>query len=98
MKADSALLAPIGSKITLVVGRSNNHSEPIPDLAGMTLREVKNMLWDHGFNLGAVEFEGALDMAGQNSARVYRQYPQPETEAHMGREVSVWLRAVEEVQ
>ena len=98
MKADSTLSAPIGSKITLVVGRSDNHSEPIPDLAGMTLREVKNMLWDHGFNLGAVEFEGALDMASQNSARVYRQHPQPETEARMGREVSVWLRPVEEAR
>lgn len=98
MKADSVVLAPIGSKVTLVVGRSDNHSEPIPDLAGMTLREVKNMLWDHGFNLGAVEFEGTLNMAGQNSARVYRQYPEPETEARMGREVSVWLRAVEDKQ
>lgn len=98
MKADSTLSAPIGSKITLVVGRSDNHYEPIPDLAGMTLREVKNMLWDHGFNLGAVEFEGALDMASQNSARVYRQHPEPETEARMGREVSVWLRPVEEAQ
>lgn len=96
MKADSAVLAPIGSKVTLVVGRSDSHHEPIPDLAGMTLREVKNMLWDHGFNLGKVEFDGALDMAGQNAARVYQQHPLPETAARMGREVSVWLKVEEE--
>ncbi len=96
MKADSAVLAPIGSKITLVVGRSGNHSEPVPDLMGMTLREAKNMLWDHGFNLGEVEFEGALDMAAQNAARVYQQHPLPETEGRMGRSVSLWLKAIEQ--
>ncbi|MBR4851464.1 MAG: PASTA domain-containing protein [Tidjanibacter sp.] len=92
MKSDSVVMTPIGSKVTLVVGRSDNHLEPIPDLTGMTLREVKNMLWDHGFNLGKVEFEGVVDMAGQNSAKVYNQYPEPETPARMGREVSVWFR------
>ena len=54
------------------------------------------MLWDHGFNLGMVEFEGVVDMAGQNSAKVYNQHPEPETPARMGREVSVWLKVVEE--
>lgn len=98
MKADSAVLAPIGSKVTLVVGRSDNHYEPIPNLEGMTLREVKHMLWDHGFNVGEVDFEGALDMAGQNAARVYRQSPAAETPAHMGREVSIWLKLDEENQ
>ena len=92
MKSDSVVMTPIGSKVTLVVGRSDNHLEPIPDLTGMTLREVKNMLWDHGFNLGKVEFEGVVDMAGQNSAKVYNQYPESETPARMGREVSVWFR------
>ncbi|MBR7129800.1 MAG: PASTA domain-containing protein [Tidjanibacter sp.] len=96
MKADSAVLAPIGSKITLVVGRSDNHTEPVPDLTGMTLREAKNMLWDHGFNLGEVEFEGALDMAAQNAARVYKQHPLPETEGRMGRSVSLWLKEIEQ--
>lgn len=96
MKADSVVMTPIGSKVTLVVGRSDNHHEPIPNLAGMTLREVKNMLWDHGFNLGKVEFEGVVDMAGQNSAKVYKQYPEPETAARMGREVSVWFKAEKE--
>lgn len=98
MKPDSAVMAPIGSKITLVVGRNNNHTEPLPDLSGMTLREAKNMLWDHGFNLGEVEFEGVEDMAGQNSARVVRQYPQPETPSRMGRNVSLWLKALDEIQ
>ena len=96
MKADSVVMAPIGSKVTLVVGCSDNRYEPIPNLAGMTLREVKNMLWDHGFNIGVVEFEGVVDMAGQNSAKVYNQHPEPETPARMGREVSVWLKVVEE--
>lgn len=96
MKSDSVVMTPIGSKVTLVVGRSDNHLEPIPDLTGMTLREVKNMLWDHGFNLGKVEFEGVVDMAGQNSAKVYNQHPEPETPARMGREVSVWLKAEKE--
>ncbi|MBR2424907.1 MAG: PASTA domain-containing protein [Tidjanibacter sp.] len=96
MKADSAVLAPIGSKITLVVGRSDNHTEPVPDLTGMTLREAKNMLWDHGFNLGEVEFEGALDMAAQNAARVHKQHPLPETEGRMGRSVSLWLKEIEQ--
>lgn len=95
MKKDSVVMAPIGSRITLVVGRDGNHFEPIPNLSGMTLRQVKSTLWDKGFNLGEVEFDGSLDMAGQNSARVYFQWPAPDTEGKQGREVAVKLRLEE---
>jgi hypothetical protein len=61
----------------------------------MTLRQVKNTLWDKGFNLGEVEFDGSLDMAGQNAARVYFQWPAPDTEGRQGREVAVKLRLEE---
>lgn len=70
---DSTVMAPIGSKVTLIVGGSKSRTEVMPDLTGMSLREVKNTLWDMGLNLGSVEFDGALDMAGQNSAKVYIQ-------------------------
>lgn len=96
LKADSTVMAPIGSKVTLVVGGNRAHTEQVPDLTGMTLREVKSTLWDMGLNVGSVEFEGNLDMAGQNSARVYLQSPLPETEARQGRAISVRLEALEE--
>lgn len=96
LEPDSMVMAPLGSKITLVVGKSGNEAEPVPNLEGMTLRQVKNTLWDKGFNLGKVEFDGALDMAGQNSAKVYLQSPEAETPARQGREVSVRLRLAEE--
>lgn len=96
LKADSTVMAPIGSKVTLVVGGNRAHTEQVPDLTGMTLREVKSTLWDMGLNVGSVEFEGNLDMAGQNSARVYLQSPLPETEARQGRAISVRLKALEE--
>ncbi len=95
--ADSVVMAPIGSKVTLVVGGSRSHVEIVPDLTGMTLREVKNTLWDMGLNVGEVTFEGVLDMAGQNAAKVAIQSPLPETEVRQGQEISVVLKLQEEL-
>ena len=95
IKADSTIQAPLGSKITLVVGGNLSLSEPLPDLSGLTLREVKNTLWDLGLNVGSVEFDGGLDMAEQNAARVYMQAPVAETPVNQGREISVRLRLEE---
>lgn len=95
--ADSVVMAPVGSKVTLVVGGNRSHLEIVPDLTGMTLREVKHTLWDMGLNLGEVTYEGALDMAGQNAARVTSQSPAAETEARQGRAVSVVLKLDEEL-
>lgn len=92
---DTTIMAPIGSKVTLIVGGNREHTEVMPDLTGMSLREVKNTLWDMGLNLGGVEFDGVLDMAGQNSAKVYIQSPEPETEVRQGRTISVRLRLEE---
>lgn len=96
IKADSAVMAPVGSKITLVVGGNSSHTEVVPDLTGMTLREVKSTLWDLGLNLGAVEYEGTLDIAQQNAARVYLQSPVAESVVGQGKDVSVRLRLPEE--
>lgn len=93
--ADSVVSAPLGSKITLVVGGNRSLLEVVPDLHGMTLREVKSTLWDLGLNLGDVEYEGLYDMAEQNAARVVLQSPIAETEVRQGRKVSVRL-AIEE--
>ena len=95
--ADSVVMAPVGSKVTLVVGGSRSHIEITPDLTGMTLREVKNTLWDMGLNLGDVSYEEVLDIAGQNAARVVMQSPLPETEVRQGREISVVLKLNEEL-
>lgn len=92
---DTTIMAPIGSKVTLIVGGNREHTEVMPDLTGMSLREVKNTLWDMGLNLGSVEFDGVLDMAGQNSAKVYIQSPEAETEVRQGRAISVRLRLEE---
>ena len=95
--ADSVVMSPVGSKVTLVVGGSRSHIEIAPDLTGMTLREVKNTLWDMGLNLGDVSYEEVLDIAGQNAARVVMQSPLPETEVRQGREISVVLKLNEEL-
>jgi hypothetical protein len=92
---DTTIMAPIGSKVTLIVGGNREHTEVMPNLTGMSLREVKNTLWDMGLNLGSVEFDGVLDMAGQNSAKVYIQSPEAETEVRQGRAISVRLRLEE---
>ncbi len=93
---DTTIMAPIGSKVTLIVGGNRSHRVEVPDLMGMSLREVKSTLWDMGLNLGSVEFEGTLDIAEQNSAKVYIQSPEPTTEVRQGREVSVRLQLVDE--
>lgn len=89
---DSVVMAPIGSKVTLVVGGNKYSTLEVPDLMGMTLREAKSTLWDLGLNLGRVEFEGVDDLAGQNSARVFVQYPEPTTEVSQGAKVGFRLR------
>ena len=88
---DTTIMAPLGSKVTLVVGGKRSERISVPDLTGMTLREVKSTLWDLGLNLGAVEFDTVLDMAGQNAAKVFIQSPEPEVEVRQGREISVIL-------
>ncbi|MBO7300621.1 MAG: PASTA domain-containing protein [Tidjanibacter sp.] len=88
---DTTIMAPLGSKITLVVGGNRSERISVPDLTGMTLREVKSTLWDLGLNLGTVEFDAVLDMAGQNSAKVFIQSPEPEEEVRQGRKISVIL-------
>lgn len=92
---DSVVMAPIGSKITLVVGGNSYSTCEVPSLEGMTLREAKSTLWDLGLNVGKVDFVGVDDLAGQNSARVYMQYPEPTTEVSQGARVSFTLRAEE---
>ena len=95
--ADSVVMAPVGSKVTLVVGGNRSRVEMVPDLTGMTLREVKHTLWDMGLNLGEVTFEGVSDMAGQNAARVSAQSPLPEVEVRQGRDIAVVLKLDEEL-
>lgn len=95
LKADSIVQAPLGSKVTLVVGGNRTLREPVPDLTGLTLREVKSTLWDLGLNVGSVEFDGGLDMAKQNAAKVYIQSPVAETPVSQGHAISVWLRPEE---
>jgi len=89
ISSGSTVKAPAGSRITLVVGKSSDYSEQVPNLVGMSLREAKNAIWEKGFNVGNIEYDGVLNIAEQEAAKVYIQYPAQGTYERIGGDISV---------
>ncbi|MDY3979062.1 MAG: PASTA domain-containing protein [Tidjanibacter sp.] len=80
--------APVGSGVTLIVGRAGVYSETVPNLIGMTLRQAKSAIWDKGFNIGNIEFKGIDNLGEQNAARVVGQSPLSDQTFTLGGNIS----------
>ena len=88
----STLEAPLGSRITLVVGRSGGAPLPsVPKVVGLTLREAKSRLWEVGFNVGEVRKDTDVTPRNEESARIYRQSPGQQSRADYGTPVVLWV-------
>lgn len=85
----SAVMAPLGSGITLTIGRNFDAPLPVvPKVIGLTLREAKSRLWEMGLNLGEIKYDsGTLP----EDARVYRQTPNQQSRFDFGGRVSLFL-------
>ncbi len=88
---DSKMKAPVGSGITLVVGRQEGALTIVPQLLGLSLREAKSALWESGLNVGAVELESGIDITNESQAMVMMQSVVSESECELGSVVSLSL-------
>lgn len=91
VNAYSNLEIPMGSGITLIVGRGDVGSSPAPRLVGLTLKEAKSRLWEVGLNIGKVDADSDVTPFNMATAIVYLQIPEQKTYVSPGGEVSVKL-------
>ncbi|MFI3320166.1 MAG: PASTA domain-containing protein [Rikenellaceae bacterium] len=90
--AESVMKLPVGTGITLHVGRS--HDDPttiVPSIVGLTLAEAKSRLWEMGLNIGEVKFDGDVTPQNRSQARVISQGLYSGAEIMLGRSVAMTL-------
>lgn len=81
-----------GTKVVLVLGQGlGNERKPMPYLKWKALDEAQQKLFDHGLNLGSVQFDP--EVTDTALALVYKQYPPADLEPSVkaGISVDVWL-------
>ena len=83
--------APVGSRVTLVVGISDDAAAKIPKVVGFPMREAKGRLWEVGFNVGNIAMDEGVDEVNINDARVYRQTPNAATRSRLGTSVDIFI-------
>lgn len=92
VKARSDVQAPLGSGITLTVGKSYDAaSVPAPRVVGVTLRDAKSRVWESGLNVGKIETDGEIAPRDMLTARVYKQEPDQSQRVSLGTEVKLYL-------
>lgn len=85
-----SIMGEIGSGITLIVGLNPVDPEPmVPNLIGLTTEEAKNRLWEAGFNVGTIDYDGDIKEDNISLAKVYKQSPGAARHAMYGRSVSI---------
>ena len=81
-----------GTIVDLVVGRFSLSEETlVPDLAGLSRREVNIVLKSASLNIGSEYFSGLL--LDSNSAVLYRQYPQNLKTVTIGSTVDLYFKS-----
>lgn len=82
--ADSALKVERGGGVVLRVGvADDDRFATVPDLIGRPLHQARSRLWESGFNVGGITFDGDIPVGEREKARIcYQSLP-----AHAQREV-----------
>ncbi|MCD8186783.1 MAG: PASTA domain-containing protein, partial [Rikenellaceae bacterium] len=75
--ANSHIMAPTGSGVTLIVGRGQEgqHFTKVPKVIGLPLKDAKSRLWEVGLNIGTVSRDEQVSDLTMHMARVSRQSP-----------------------
>ncbi len=89
---NSRVMAPAGSGITLVVGRSGEDPYArVPNVTGYTLKDAKSRLWEQGLNVGTVTREEGITEVNLHRTRVSRQSLAAGTSQTLGANVNLTL-------
>lgn len=88
----------MGSGVILKVGvQPENNTTIVPKAIGQSLQAAKSRLWEHGLNIGKVNFDEGINLLNQKNARVYRQSLAHNSTARLGTSVELWLTLDAEV-
>ena len=60
----------------------------VPDLLGLTVDQARNKIWEAGFNVGEIAYDGGYNAASAD-ARVYSQSLPHNSTAMYGRTISL---------
>lgn len=83
------ILGESGSGVTLIVGLNPVDPEvAIPNLAGLTVEEAKNRVWESGFNI-VVNYDSDVDDKNIDKSKIYSQSPQAARRAMHGRTITI---------
>ena len=86
--------AEMGSGVVLRVGVSPTDKQTVvPQVIGRTLFEAKSRLWEAGLNVGEIEFDGDVELAERNRAKVYYQSELVGAPSEYGSHVALRLTA-----
>lgn len=92
VKSGNGVEAPLGSGITLTVGKSYDAaSVSAPRVVGATLRDAKSRIWEAGLNVGKVEIDGEIDPREMLTARIYKQEPDQGQRVSLGTDIKLFL-------
>ncbi len=95
MRVRSGQKIPKGSRLDIVLGRSQgNASTILPDLTGLTAEEAEQVLMNLLLNSGVIIYDSNIVTSADSlNARVWRQRPSPRTNStiNMGTSVDLWV-------
>jgi len=84
-----------GSMIDLVIGKSSGFEKtPVPDLAGLTIREARNATLDALLNPGVIIYDESVQTSNDSTtARIWKQRPDPRTAGSidLGTSIDIWV-------
>lgn len=90
VSAGGQVMGEVGSGVTLVVGMNPVDPDPyVPDLSGLTVDQACNKLWEAGFNVGEIAYDGGYNAVNSSEARVYGQSLPRRSTAMYGRTISL---------
>lgn len=82
---------PRFAKVDLVLGKGLQYGVDMPGLVGMTLTQARSSIMANRFEVGRINYEGAVSDSAQ--LRVYYQYPLPGDNYDQGLPVDLWVSA-----
>ncbi|MFR9564991.1 MAG: PASTA domain-containing protein [Rikenellaceae bacterium] len=95
IKADNKERAPMGSEVTLTIGRGSDDRTLVPMVLGLSLRDAKDRLFDAGLNVGELHFDSDVDPVMNLQAMVYTQSDMPESTTRFGERISLELSGLQ---
>lgn len=92
VKSSNSVKAPVGSGVTLTVGKSpQGATVVVPRVVGLPLRDACNRLWEAGINIRNIAHDDNVDQTNMTRARVYKQSPEQGRRVELGTYATISL-------